>query len=149
METRRISDLRELKAFAAEVARGIRSRQLILLRGPMGSGKTQFTRFLMEELGCDEACSPSFAIHNSYLSERGPVEHIDLYRLAGEDDLESTGFWDFFLAREGVVIVEWTERLEEFGLIQQLPRTWPRLEVDFIHETDMSPEERILSIRGF
>lgn len=126
-----IKDLADMRAFAQSVAQEVRTnrRLLILLDGEMGAGKTQFTRFLLEELGSDEACSPSFAIHNSYSTLSGSVEHMDLYRLESEDDLESTGFWDFFRAKEGVVIIEWADRLREMGLADQLPRTWRRVQM--------------------
>lgn len=121
-----VRDPDEMKAFAVRVAASLGSRALILLDGPMGAGKTQFTRFLIEALGGEEGQSPSFAIHHSHEIRRGSLEHLDLFRLKNEDDLESTGFWDFFRVREGVIVVEWSSRLAEFGLQRRLPRTWPR-----------------------
>ena len=38
---------------------------------------------------------------------RGPVLHADLYRLAGEDEMEELGLFD---APEAIVLVEWPER---------------------------------------
>lgn len=137
-EKREIASLPEMKRLARELAEtiknGARRRLLLLLDGPMGAGKTQFTRFLVEELGSSETASPSFAIHHSYLGENKlPIEHFDLFRLEDLDDLESTGFWDFFRSREAIVIVEWAERLTEFGLVDQLPLTgvWPRMRLKF------------------
>lgn len=130
-ETHEIFSLSEMRNLAGAIARSLGPRVLLILNGPMGAGKTQFTRFLMEELGSDETCSPSFAIHNSYSSSRGAIEHLDLFRLESEEDLESTGFWDFFLEPKGVVIVEWGSRLEEMGLGSSLPMTWPRIELTF------------------
>lgn len=146
-EVREIRNLEAMRDFAREVVlEAAHSRRLlILLDGEMGAGKTQFTRYLIEEMGSDEACSPSFAIHNSYQTSRGPVEHMDLYRLENEDDLESTGFWDFFLAGEGLVIIEWAGRLREMGLEGALPRTWPKLEIKIEHGG--TPEERVLRLR--
>jgi tRNA threonylcarbamoyladenosine biosynthesis protein TsaE len=102
-------------------------RHIVLLDGPMGAGKTQFTRFFMKALGSNETVSPSFAIHNSYETPVGTVEHFDLYRLENEDDLESTGFWDYFLNRKGIIVIEWASRLREAGLEAALPRTWPKI----------------------
>lgn len=147
VSVREIQSLSEMQALAHELAGSLGRRQLILLDGPMGAGKTQFTKFLLEALGGSEVVSPSFAIHNSYASRRGFIEHMDLFRLESEEDLESTGFWDFFRAREGVVIVEWAERLNEMGLTPQLPRTWPCLALRFEVPTG-SGEKRRVSIRS-
>lgn len=97
----------------------------------MGAGKTQFTKFLVQEFGSDETVSPSFAIHNRYSTPIGSIDHFDLYRLEREDDLESTGFWDIFASREAVVIVEWASKLAEMGLSSGLPRAWPTLSLAF------------------
>lgn len=123
MTERRVASLEELRSFAFEIARDLDPGTLLLLEGEMGAGKTQFTTFLVEALGGHETASPSFAIHNSYEVARGYVEHFDLFRITDVADLESTGFWDVF-ETEGVVVIEWAERLAEFGVIHQLPATW-------------------------
>ena len=110
------------------------SRALLLLEGPMGVGKTQFTKFLLEALGSNDAVSPSFALHNSYETSRGEVDHLDLYRLESADDLESIGFWDLFESDERLILIEWPERLSEFGVRQDLPRAWKKLTLTFSFE---------------
>ncbi len=130
-----VASLVEMKSLASEIASRLPQRALILLSGPMAAGKTQFTKFLIEAMGqgpdsSDEvARSPSFALHHSYLTARGSVEHFDLFRLENADDLESIGFWDFFRDREGVIVIEWCERLREFGLEGSLPLNWPRIKI--------------------
>ena len=57
----------------------------LLLRGPLGSGKTTLTRALVEALpGGDQAevASPSFTLCN-YYPTTPPVMHCDLYRSPG------------------------------------------------------------------
>lgn len=132
-EKREITSLEDLRKLAQEIASQRKRRLLLLLEGPMGSGKTQFTRFLVEALGSEETASPSFAIHHNYKASNTTIDHFDLFRLEGVDDLESTGFWDFFRAKEGVVIIEWSDRLNEFGLAEQLPLSgaWPRVRMRF------------------
>ena len=85
---------------------------MVLLRGPLGVGKTTLTRGIAEGLGLEDprrVSSPSFALVNIYRG-RCPIYHVDLYRLEGARDLYTTGL-DEFLGREGVTVVEWSERL--------------------------------------
>ena len=46
----------------------------------------------------------------TYQAPIGALSHFDLWRLGGPDELEELG-WDE--AREGIVLVEWPERLED------------------------------------
>jgi len=132
-EKREINSLEDLRKLAQEIAAQRERRLLLLLEGPMGTGKTQFTRFLVESLGSEETASPSFAIHHNYKASQTSIDHFDLFRLEDIDDLESTGFWDFFRAKEGVIVIEWADRLEEFGIADQLPLpgSWPRIRMRF------------------
>lgn len=142
-----LEDLAALRTFTGELASAIsiemrrNQRFLLLLDGPMGSGKTQLTKVLVEAMTAQAAMgsldrarpvavSPTFAIHNTYvISPELEIEHLDLFRIDSEDDLESTGFWDLFLKTRALVVVEWAEKLSTLGLASHLPRTWPSLRV--------------------
>ena len=96
---------------AAEVASLARPGDAILLSGPLGAGKTAFARaFLREASGNPdlEVPSPTFTLVQSYATRLGIVHHFDLWRLSGPADLAELG-WDS--AREGVILVEWPDRL--------------------------------------
>lgn len=116
-KTVKVNSLDEMKRFAANMALQLTPKQLLLLEGPMGAGKTQFVRFLVEALRGQKVSSPTFAIHNQYESARGSIDHVDLYRIESESELEATGFWDLFAKPEGLIIVEWSDRLD--------PSIWP------------------------
>ena len=70
-------------------------KTIVALQGPMGVGKTEFVKHLCGKFRSDTVASPTFAIHHRYSSLRGTIDHLDLYRLENEDELETTGFWDF------------------------------------------------------
>ena len=81
---------------------------LVSLVGPLGAGKTRFVAGLARGVGYQARVrSPTFTLLNQYDAE--PVlHHADLYRLenGGLDDL---GLEDAL--REGVLVVEWGDRL--------------------------------------
>lgn len=128
-----INSLAELREWLKrEYLPRIGEREILLLEGPLGVGKTQVVQFLLEEWGCGESSSPSFAIHHRYETALGPfsyVDHLDLYRLEDDEDLESTGFWDLFSQSQGLIVIEWADRLD----VQALPFYWPcsRLKLSF------------------
>ena len=81
--------------------------------GPMGMGKTAFTRGLAKGLGIDEKCvsSPTFALVHEYRGEFSTLYHFDMYRISTWDDLFSTGYFDYLDASE-ILAVEWSENIE-------------------------------------
>ncbi|GBR06123.1 tRNA (adenosine(37)-N6)-threonylcarbamoyltransferase complex ATPase subunit type 1 TsaE [Acetobacter oeni] len=98
---------------AVAIARATRPGDAILLSGPLGAGKSVFARAFLRELCHDPALdvpSPTFTLVQTYDATISPVAHFDLWRLDGPEALEELG-WDD--ARNGVVLVEWPERLED------------------------------------
>lgn len=91
--------------------------RLLLLRGPLGAGKTSLVQGLASGLGIEDAItSPTFALAHHYSGRReGEVTHLihlDLYRLEGAaaDDLFLQEEEEA-LALGAVLAVEWPERL--------------------------------------
>jgi tRNA threonylcarbamoyladenosine biosynthesis protein TsaE len=128
----------ETRALGARLARGLRAGDVIALVGELGAGKTVFAQGVVEGLGGgEEAASPSFTLVNVYEAAL-PVYHLDFYRLAGEEDVESLGFRDY-LGAGGVVLVEWADRCPD-----SLPGN--RLEITF---GVAGESDRTLAFRAF
>jgi tRNA threonylcarbamoyladenosine biosynthesis protein TsaE len=96
---------------AGKLARPFKGREVVLLSGELGAGKTIFAKGIAAGLGMKKwalVCSPSFTIMNAY-EARYPIFHFDLYRLEKSADILDLGWEDYLDA--GVVIVEWGERI--------------------------------------
>ena len=96
---------------AADIAAILKPGDIVALSGHLGSGKSLLARAILRALAEDpalEAPSPTFTLVQSYDLPAGPAHHFDLYRLDGPEGLEELG-WDE--AREGIVLVEWPDRL--------------------------------------
>ncbi len=111
-----LPDLAATEALGRRVAGLLRAGDAVLLDGPLGAGKTALARALLRA-ACDdpalEVPSPSYTLVQGYdgrtaAGEALPIAHFDLWRLHDPSALEELG-WDE--ARDGVVIVEWPDRL--------------------------------------
>lgn len=94
---------------------------VVALTGDLGSGKTVFVQGLARGLDVAEEyyiTSPSFTLINAYPG-RLPLYHADLYRLAGAVDTEEIGLEELMREDNGVVAIEWAERLDD-----QLPEEY-------------------------
>jgi tRNA threonylcarbamoyladenosine biosynthesis protein TsaE len=85
---------------------------LIELHGPLGAGKTTFTRLLLRALGVEGRIkSPSYAVMESYElpGDAGTASHFDFYRFGDPREWEDAGFRDVFAA-PGLKLCEWPEK---------------------------------------
>jgi tRNA threonylcarbamoyladenosine biosynthesis protein TsaE len=102
----------ETEAAGARLARSLRAGDVVLVSGEIGSGKTTFVKGAGRELGVREpVVSPTFTIGRRYAGSRGPVSHLDLYRLEGLEG-EEPGMLDDYLTADAISFVEWPSLLE-------------------------------------
>lgn len=109
--TLHLKDLSATHALAARLAGLLRPGDAVLLEGPLGAGKSEFARAVLRAAAGDPALevpSPTFTLVQSYDLPAGTAHHFDLYRLDGPAGLDELG-WDEAL--EGIVLVEWPDRL--------------------------------------
>jgi len=92
--------------------------EIILLDGPLGAGKTVFTKGLAAGLDIDaeEVTSPSFTLVNPH-SGRLSFFHIDLYRLdEGPGAADAVDLQELLSDERAVIVIEWGERLGQYPL---------------------------------
>ncbi len=103
---------KETEKFAEDFAKNLVGGEIIAFKGPMGMGKTCFTRGLARGLGFSgQVSSPTFALVNEYLGGRLPLYHFDMYKVESWEDLYSCGFFDY-MDMGGVIAAEWSENIE-------------------------------------
>ena len=102
-----LGSLTDTRQFAEIVAAHVRPRDMIVLAGEMGAGKTTFTQSFGRALGVtDLITSPTFNLLHNYGSGRMSLHHADLYRLERTGELEDLGL-DELQDVGGVIAVEW------------------------------------------
>jgi len=102
-----LGSLADTQRFAEIIASHVRPRDMIVLAGEMGTGKTKFTQFFGRALGItDLITSPTFNLLHNYGSGRMALHHADLYRLERTGELEDLGL-DELQDSGGVIAVEW------------------------------------------
>lgn len=94
----------------------------ILLQGDLGAGKSTLARAMLRALGHKgRVPSPTYTLVEPYQFSRGDVYHIDLYRIAGAEELEFLGWSDL---SDGLKLIEWPDRVpfltREADLLVQL-----------------------------
>ena len=115
----------------------------IFLLGELGSGKTTFTRSLINQLqeknkvNKTEVLSPTFNLLYEYELKSLKVMHYDLYRLQTTKELDQLGIFEN--SKNVVTIIEWPEKMKK--------KIENRLEITFYYESD--PESRKIKVQGF
>jgi len=108
-----LKDLNETKKIARKFIKFLEKGDIVLLQGDLGSGKTTFSRFLINQLQSknklpmSEVTSPTFNIVNYYEVKKNnfQVAHYDFYRINKFKELENIGFLDQI--QNFLSIIEW------------------------------------------
>ena len=105
----RSTNVDDTRRIAEAIARLVRPRDLLVLSGEMGAGKTAFTQGFAAALGVTEpVTSPTFNLIHTYRGSEHEVHHVDLYRLERTGELDDLDLPEL-LDAGGVMLVEWGE----------------------------------------
>lgn len=123
----------ELEAEGEMLGRSLPPRTLLTFEGDLGAGKTTFIKAIARGLGvAGGASSPTYALVHRYHGRRGPVFHLDCFRLRAPEEAADLD-WEGLLREGDAILVEWPERAGEW-----LPRPTRRFRLH--HQAD--PDRR-------
>lgn len=85
-------------------------KEIVLLEGDLGAGKTVFAKAFAKGFGISEhITSPTFTIINHYPSLKNDFVHIDLYRIEDPEEVDYLGVDEYY--ENTLMAIEWPERL--------------------------------------
>jgi tRNA threonylcarbamoyladenosine biosynthesis protein TsaE len=89
----------------------LRRGDTVLLRGPIGAGKTHLARAFIQNFlrQKEDVPSPSFTLVQTYGTEGTEIWHADLYRLSHSDEVIELGLADAF--DTAICLIEWPDKL--------------------------------------
>lgn len=100
----------ELVAEGERIGRGLAPGSVVHLQGDLGAGKTTLVRAIARGLGVTEAASsPTYALVHRYAGARGPVFHLDCFRLRQPEESADLD-WEGLAAEGDALLIEWPER---------------------------------------
>lgn len=128
----------ETKEIGFKLGKLLGPGDVVGLYGELGSGKTTLVKGIAKALGIDDKdiVSASFTIIAEY-NTTPPFNHIDLYRIEKDTELDEVGFWDQ-IGGDGISVIEWAEKAEG-----RLPEEMIKVRLKFLGE-----EEREITIEG-
>lgn len=123
---------------------------VVILKGELGSGKTEMTRGIAKYFDIDTIVSPTFVVYYEYnlKSQNSNLKtqnfdtfiHADLFNIQEGDELDELGLEDYLIAGK-IIVVEWGEKLESlFDLFNQ------RAEVVFVEIKYQGQKKRQINI---
>jgi tRNA threonylcarbamoyladenosine biosynthesis protein TsaE len=128
----------ELVAEGEALGRSLRSGAVVTLEGELGTGKTTLVRAIARGLGVSGGTSsPTYALVHRYDGRRGPVFHLDCYRLRRPEEAGDLD-WETLLKEGDAVLVEWPEKAGPW-----VPAPHLRLRLHHVADGDRRGLERL------
>ena len=138
-----LKTIKDTQNFSKKISKIISMGDTIFLYGEIGTGKTTFVRFFVNNLEKEnkiknsEVLSPTFNIVYDYNIGRKHILHYDLYRLKNNTDISQLGIFE--TSKEYIKIIEWPE----------LIKSKPENRIDIVFKYSKSKDTREVTIKGF
>tara|TARA_Y100001933_G_scaffold47122_1_gene45103 strand:- start:883 stop:1317 length:435 start_codon:yes stop_codon:yes gene_type:complete len=121
----------ETISFGKNFVANLKPKSIVILKGPIGAGKTSFVQGIGQGLSIKESItSPTFALSHHYESGLMHLIHMDLYRI--ESKLSARELFieeeEEFKTNNGILIIEWPE------LIEPILETHWKIEISYAHK---------------
>lgn len=101
-----IDSVEQMHQLGAKIGAKLKSGDVVVLTGELGSGKTTLTQGVGSAFGVESVTSPTFVISRIHKGEPNFI-HIDAYRLIGSD-LNAFTDLDFeSYLKNSVFVIEW------------------------------------------
>jgi len=106
------SSVNQTLQIGKKIAGKLRGSEVILLCGPLGSGKTVLAKGIAQGLGINknDVLSPTFVLLRVYPGKY-LLQHFDFYRIKSAQDLLALGLQEY-LSIDAVTLIEWPQRLK-------------------------------------
>ncbi|MCM8831623.1 MAG: tRNA (adenosine(37)-N6)-threonylcarbamoyltransferase complex ATPase subunit type 1 TsaE [Candidatus Omnitrophica bacterium] len=89
----------------------LRPKDVVILDGWLGSGKTIFTKGILKGFGVRKlVTSPTFTLIKEYKKSNTYIYHVDLYRI-DRSDFETIGLEDILYKDDSIVLIEWGKKI--------------------------------------
>jgi len=110
-----VENLKETINLGEKLSQKLNPQSIVLLKGPIGAGKTSFVQGIAKGLSISEdITSPTFALSHHYSSGKIPLIHLDLYRLENSSAAKEVFFSEEeeAIQRKAILVIEWPELIE-------------------------------------
>ena len=110
-----VENLKETLKLGKKLSHKLNPQSIVLLKGPIGAGKTSFVQGIARGLSIsEEITSPTFALSHHYNSGKIPLIHLDLYRLENISSAKEVFFLEEeeAIQRQAILVIEWPELVE-------------------------------------
>ena len=110
-----VGNLTETLNLGEKLSQKLNPQSIVLLKGPIGAGKTSFVKGIAKGLSISEdITSPTFALSHHYNSGKTPLIHLDLYRLENIVSAKEVFFSEEeeALQSKAILVIEWPELIE-------------------------------------
>ena len=138
-----LKSLKDTKNLSEKISSIVKPGDIIFLCGEIGTGKTTFARFFINnfekknKIKNSEVLSPTFIIVYDYDIGNIKILHYDLYRIKNYNDISQLGIFE--TSNECIKVIEWPE----------LIKSKPKDRIDILFEYSKLMNSRKITIVGF